>query len=82
LTKLNINVATKNFGPSGFKHITNGIQRLVNLEELDIKCGVNKLGGLGIEELKLVYAKLSKLKRIGLNYQESSLGDQNGARVN
>lgn len=82
LKTLHINVATKNFGYNGFKAITDGLQSLVNLEELFIHCGVNKIGPQGIEDLKLVYSRLTKLKKVRLNYYENSLGDPNAIRVN
>ena len=47
LRSLTIGVASKNFGYLGFKHVVNGIGHLTNLEELSLKCGINRVGPTG-----------------------------------
>ena len=75
LQVLNLGVASKNFGYLGFKHIINGISHLANLEELSLKCGINRVGSGGAEITKDLINKLKHLKKLSLNFYENYVGD-------
>lgn len=44
LNKLDINVATKNFGPAGFHDMMMGLIPLTKVTDLSIVCGINRVG--------------------------------------
>jgi hypothetical protein len=75
LKKLSLGVASKNFGYLGFKHIVNGMNNLIDLEELSFKCGVNRVGPGGAEITRDLLYKLKKLKKVSLNFFENYVGD-------
>lgn len=77
LSSLNIGVASKNFGYLGFKSLIEGFNHQTELEELTLRCGVNRVGinGAGIvaDMLNNIGAKIEKLT---LGFVENYIGDQ------
>jgi hypothetical protein len=76
LKKLNLGVASKNFGYLGFKQLINGMSRLTDLEEFNFRCGVNRVGAGGAEITKDLLLKLKKLTKLSLNFYENYVGDE------
>ena len=52
LQKVDLGVASKNFGYLGFKHVIDGLKTLTNLDSLSLRCGVNRVGINGAEIVK------------------------------
>jgi hypothetical protein len=68
LRKLNLGVASKNFGYLGFKQLINGMSQLTDLEEFSFRCGVNRVGAGGAEITKDLLLKLKKLTKLSLSF--------------
>jgi molybdenum-dependent DNA-binding transcriptional regulator ModE len=68
LEKLNIGVASKNFGYNGYKHVVNGIAQLNQLTDLTLRAGVNRVGGGGAAITKNLIQKLVHLRSLNINF--------------
>ena len=78
LTVLRLNFNLKNFGPSGFSAIVNGILPLNKLLELQLEASINRVGVSGANDLKLLLNSQKNIKKLTLNFVESYWGDMGG----
>ena len=77
LTVLRLNLNLKNFGPSGFSAIVNGIVPL-KLSELQLEASINRVGVSGANDLKLLLNSQKNIKKLTLVFEESYWGDMGG----
>lgn len=72
---LHLGVASKNFGYIGYKQIINGLSHLSQLTELNLRCGINRVGPNGALVTRDLLYKLPNLHSLSINFYENYVGD-------
>ena len=76
LHRLELGVASKNFGIKGFEAIMTGMKQLKTLKALQFRCGVNRVKVRGAELLAEVLSGLTELEQLDLSAVENDFGDE------
>ncbi len=72
---MQLGVASKNFGYLGYKYVVSGVETLVGLKKLVLRCGDKRVGYNGAEVTKAMLEKLTVLEHLELGFIENYVGD-------